>query len=128
MTSRFLSFCIVGASAFVVDTVVYYYLAQARSGSAFLPKLLSFLAAVVYTYLLNRSITFRRTRVAIRARAFLIVQFCRYVLGQSIGAIVNLFVFVIARAFGVPTFPSLAAAATSGLVVNYMAAALALDR
>jgi putative flippase GtrA len=116
---RFLSFSIIGAFGFIVDSSVLYLGLELglglRSG-----RVVSYLVAVTATWALNRRFTFG----ASRRRA--VIEWARFAITQLAGAAVNLgtyFALVAASGF-VARFPVLGVAAGSiaGLGVNFVAA------
>ncbi|GGC54318.1 GtrA family protein [Chelatococcus reniformis] len=116
---RFLRFCVVGGLGFVTDLGVL--LAAVWLGAGPLAgRGLSFGIAVVVTWLLNRTLTFKAgTRPSMR-------EFASYLSVQIVGLLVNLTVYVTLIAFGPGVLASpavaLAIASAIALVVNYSGA------
>ena len=80
---RFVTFCLVGASGFVVDSAFYFGL-QELGASHLFARFLSFWPAVSSNWLLNRAITFRDRPRAPRAR-----QWSRFAVSSIIGFSAN---------------------------------------
>ena len=81
-------------------------------------RFLSFSAAVLFTYVLNRRLTFRVTN---RAHAS---EFCRYYANMVLGGAVNIGVFYAAFVVSpfVKTYPvaGIALGSIAGLIVNFL--------
>ena len=85
--SRFLRFGIVGAGGFVVDTLVLYVLFQ-RGGLVYpLARALSIFTAMNFTWVGNRTITFR-AHAAESARE-MGQEWMRFMVSNALGAVVN---------------------------------------
>ena len=69
-------FCVVGASGYVVNLVVYSLLLEGRASTTCPPRSCSFLVAVTNNYIWNRHWTFRgqRGHVAYQGMRFLVVS------------------------------------------------------
>jgi len=126
---RFPMFATIGASAFVIDTLSYFLLWQLHIGSAAIIKFLAYCIAVFYTYMLNRVFTFADV-IENRSCSMKppMLQFGKYFLSQSLGACLNIVVFLAASQVGLATLLSLTIAALAGLIVNYLAARLVFLR
>ncbi len=83
--SQFVKFSLVGAAGFLVDVTSFYLCAPTLPNP--FPRIVSFTSAVIFTYALNRSITFR-----FRQRKFW-KQFPAYLLSMMGGGSINLLVF-----------------------------------
>ena len=108
---RFFLFCAVGTGGFLVDSGVF--IAAATLFPTLLSRFLSFSAAVLFTYVLNRRLTFRVTN---RAHAS---EFCRYYANMVLGGAVNA-AFVVSPF--VKTYPvaGIALGSIAGLIVNFL--------
>lgn len=85
-----LGFGIVGAIGFLIDAGVLTLLSQAFGWDVYVARLVSFIAATLGTWLLNRSFVFARaTAPATDKRR----EYGRYFLVQTGGALLNLGVF-----------------------------------
>lgn len=116
---EFARFMLVGGTGFLVDGGILSYL-LGRDWPVALARLASFTVAVAWTYLLNRSLTFKVRRASSR-----IEQGTAFAYGaiQVAGALTNLAVFLLAVQARpdwklIPWLP-LAIGAVFGLAVNY---------
>ena len=119
---EFLSFAAVGAAGFVVDVGVLYALAPLMGWYA--ARLLSFVAAATFTWLLNRRYTFARRRAQSSARS-LAREYGHYLLTMLAGAAVNYAVYaLVLQLLDGPLAPALGVALGScaGLAVNFASA------
>ncbi len=91
---RILRFVVVGSIGFAVDATILLALTALAGWQPLEARIVSFMAAVTVTWLLNRNATFSDRR-ALRATTSA-NEYVRYVLTQSIGAAINLAVFGIA--------------------------------
>ena len=115
---RFIRFCLVGTCGFAVDAGLLSLLVHLAEIGPYVARAPSFLAAVTVTWALNRRFAFDGLARHTRGR-----EYRRYVTVQTLGAMTNLVVYVIAIAL-VPWFaeiPVLPLAIGSGvaLVVNF---------
>lgn len=115
-----LTFAAVGAAGFVVDSTVLY-LCKPQLG-LYGGRVVSFLAAVTFTWWMNRTYTFR-VRGTPRAFGFL-KQWFRFMSVNAIGVSVNLGVYG-ALVSAVPLAAehpilAIAAGSLSGMVLNYL--------
>jgi putative flippase GtrA len=112
-------FGIAGAVGFVVDTAVLYALKGTIGPYA--ARLVSFLAAVATTWLINRSLAFRQ-----RAGARILREFLTYLASMLAGGAVNLGIYAVMIA----TLPiaaqhpvlAIAAGVAGGMVANFILA------
>ncbi|MEA9393432.1 GtrA family protein [Acerihabitans sp. TG2] len=115
-------FGIVGVVGFVFDAGVLYAL-KGQIG-VYPAKLVSFVVAVVVTWLLNRWITFRRSRSGMR----LWREFTQYFVLMIAGGTVNYLAFWISTRYSptIMAFPVIGVAIGSlcGMVFNYTSAKL----
>lgn len=119
---RLFAFAAVGAVGFMVDAAVLTALTQIIAMNVVIARLISFALATVVTWALNRNLVFR---VAPRASPGNRSEYLRYLLVQTIGAAVNLTVFlVVVRAIPelvtTPVVP-LAIGAMFAMAFNYFA-------
>jgi putative flippase GtrA len=119
-------FAVVGAIGFAVDAAVLQLLVSLAGWSPFAARAVSFPAALTATFVLNRAWTFRALRMSpVRA-------YGAYGVIQSIGALLNLFVFSICL-LAVPALyerPIVALAIGSGVAMlfNFYASRLLVFR
>jgi putative flippase GtrA len=116
---EFARFVLVGGTGFLIDGGVLSLLLdhQWEAGPA---RAVSFALAVAWTYVLNRSLTFKAKRASARVEQGTAVA---YFVIQGLGALTNFGVFLVALAFrpdwrAFPWLP-LAIGAVFGLAVNY---------
>ena len=121
---RFFLFCAVGTGGFLVDSGVF--IAAATLFPTLLSRFLSFSAAVLFTYVLNRRLTFHVTD---RAHAS---EFCRYYANMVLGGAVNIGVFYVAFVLApfVKTYPiaGIALGSIAGLIVNFLTSKLLFQK
>ena len=115
-----LLFAVVGGVGFIVDGGLLTLLSQYFQLDVYFSRLISFSAATLTTWLLNRALVFKSKRGASTRKS---AEYGRYLCVQVVGAAANLGVFtlVIAAYFplkSVPVIP-LAIGAVFGLLVNY---------
>lgn len=120
MHRQFLRFALAGAVGFVVD-VGMLYLALGLGLGYYLGRVVSFLAAALTTWQINRRYTF-----SVRVGEHWSVEWLRYLLAMLGGGAVNYGCYA-ALVYGLPRsayLPALAVAAGSvaGLTVNFLAA------
>ena len=122
---QFFLFCVVGTAGFLVDVAVLYALVQWLGWYG--ARGLSFLAAVVTTWLLNRRFTFGASRSAqpVAPLRTTSAEFLTYLVSMLAGAAVNYAAFVavtlVLRGPWVGMV-GVAAGSIAGLSVNYFAA------
>ena len=119
--AQFLQFGFVGAFGFAVDFAFLQLLTGAAQFNALLGRILSFAVAVIATWVVNRTWTFReQARDDRRAE-----EASSYILVQCAAGALNLAVYyALIRAFpgfdhGLALFPPTAAGALAGLGINY---------
>lgn len=125
MKTQLLRFGMTGAVGYVVDSLVLYLMMAL--GMGFLRgRLVSFVCAVVVTFLLNRRYTFAGQLQAAGMRPPLWQEFGLYLAAMAFGGLLNLatYWFVVTS---VPQFPALFALAVAagslvGMVVNFASA------
>jgi putative flippase GtrA len=125
MKTQLLRFGMTGAVGYVVDSLVLY--AMIGIGMGFLRgRLVSFVCAVVVTFLLNRRYTFAGQLQGAGLRPPLWQEFGLYLAAMAFGGLLNLatYWFVVSS---VPHFPALFALAVAagslvGMVVNFASA------
>ena len=115
---RFAKFLVVGGIGFIVDAGVLTLALRHLTSSIYAARALSFSAAVVVTWLLNRTFVF-----SAGDSGALVGEYGRYLTTQIVGAACNLAVFVaLIEAFpGLASNPviALAVGAVLGALVNY---------
>jgi putative flippase GtrA len=116
---HFAKFCAVGAIGFATDAGILYILMHAVSFGPLLARAISFPAAVLATFTLNRAWTFKRSvsgRVSRRIGLYYGVQ--------GLGFLCNMMVYAAAILTLPPRFSApiiaLTLASASALMVNYM--------
>lgn len=117
-SQQFLKFAVIGAAAFVVDAAVLY-LVRGTLG-LYTGRLVSFIVAVTFTWVLNRQFTFPQAAGAPPFR-----QWAQFVGANGIGAVVNYVVYAGLVTFVplVETHPviGVGAGAVMGLGFNFAA-------
>jgi|SRR5579872_680836 len=113
------AFAIVGALGFVVDAAVLKTLLSLTDAGLYVGRVVSFLSAATFTWVLNRSFTFR----ALRRRRSLFLEWLSFLGANSLGGAVNFGVYslLVARFKLFTSTPVLGVAAGSlaGLAVNF---------
>lgn len=117
---RLVAFGAVGTIGFVVDAGVLTLLSQGLEADIYLSRLFSFAAAVLVTWLLNRSLVFKTRQAGSPDRRR---ELGRYFIVQTGGAFVNLAVFaalvwLFPQLQAIPVVP-LAAGSLLALLFNY---------
>ena len=111
--SRFLA---IGSLGFIIDAATFQILWQ-LGASIVVARLIAFIAALISTFLLNRSYTFEQGDLPIAT------QFIKYFLASSTGGAINLTTFFIIYywlpiAVSIPLI-ALVSASIAGLVANF---------
>jgi len=113
------SFGAIGVLGFVVDAGVLHVMLRSTHSGLYLGRVVSFLCAVTFTWILNRTITFR----GVVGQGGLRNEWLRYLGANSLGALINLGLYslLVARVPAFTAMPTMAVAAgsLSGLVVNF---------
>ncbi|PLC55494.1 polysaccharide synthesis protein GtrA [Pollutimonas nitritireducens] len=123
---EFLFFAIAGVCGFVVDTAVLYALTKALG--PFYARGVSFVAAVLATWLINRAYAFRKRRSALTRRR----EFLFYLVLMLAGGAVNYGVY----SWLVLSYPlvqqhliiGVAAGSVAGMLINFMVSRFLLYR
>ena len=115
---QFIKFGLVGTGGFIVDTAVFYLCALFLTWNP--SRCISFFAAVVFTYVCNRSFSF-----GVKGSEGFIRQFFPYFASMLLGGAVNLgcfFILTLDKSGVFGTYPILAIAAGSiaGMFVNFV--------
>lgn len=114
--TRFFLFCVVGTGGFLVDSGVF--LVVALFFPALLSRILSFSAAVLFTYFLNRRLTFQVRKRACSS------EFIHYYANMVLGGAVNIAVFygtyVLTPLVKTHPIVGIALGSIAGLVVNFL--------
>lgn len=120
IVAEILSFTVVGAAGFVVDTSVLYAALYLGLG-LYAGRGLSYLVAVTFTWLLNSRYTFERRAAVNRFR-----QWRRFAVSQLSGATINLGVYAglvhMSRYCADRPVIGVAAGSLAGLMVNFLVA------
>lgn len=123
---RFFLFCISGTFGFLVDTSLYYLFALVFPYWG--ARALSFVGAVIFTWVFNRNLTFK----GLRFQGGLIAEFASYFASMLAGGSINYATFILTiHAFAlVAAYPILgiAAGAVAGLFVNFAASKFLIFR
>jgi len=113
---RLLLFAGCGAAGFVVDTSILWVLVRLVGINPYASRMVSYIAAVTTTWMLNRRFTFCSSGP--RAR-----EFMHFVTVNVVGALVNYLVFAaIVSTWGIGGFipvEAVAAGSLAGLFLNY---------
>lgn len=122
INAQFLQFGFVGAFGFVVDYAVLLLLTGVVQFNAILGRILSFAVAVLATWIVNRTWTFREhardDRRAEEASSYLAVQCTAFVL--NMGVYTALIAAFPGFDHGLALFPPTFAGALAGLGINYL--------
>lgn len=114
-------FAVAGTIGFIVDGGIVQLLVSVAGWNPYLARLLSFLAAVVVTWVINRAITFSGVR-----RHGILGEWLRYLLAMSGGFVVNFATYsLLVFHYGlVQRWPVLGVAAGSlaGMACNFVLA------
>ena len=115
---RFLLFAISGTLGFVVDSATLYLLKGALG--LYLARAVSFLAAVFFTWIFNRSFTFRDRRSGYSKSSEFGVYLALMAAGGSVNYLIfSLLVFFVPLVHDQPVI-GVAAGSIGGLFVNWM--------
>lgn len=124
MTNQFLRFGLVGVAGYVVDSGVLYAALGLGLGTGS-GRLVSFLCAVLATWLLNRRFTFAPSPDAPGGQS-LLQESLKYLAAMSVGGVLNLctYALIMASLAYHPALPALAVAAGSlvGMLANFAGA------
>ena len=116
--SQFLLFAISGTLGFLVDSLTLYLLKGALG--LYLARAVSFLAAVFFTWLFNRSLTFRNQRSGYYRRSEFGVYLALMAVGGSVNYLIfSLLVFFIPLVHAEPII-GVAAGSIAGMFVNWV--------
>lgn len=120
---RFMGFIIVGGGGFIVHAGLVYLLTQIGAVAPILAWFPAFLAAVCFTWLMNRLISFRGLQQHSAKQ-----EAARYLTVQSLGAALNFLIYagLIALALPYLSYPIVALACGSGAALFFNYAALRL--
>lgn len=113
---QFLKFSIVGSLGFCVDLFSFYLYSSVFPYP--LPRILSFISAVIFTYICNRTLTFKKSM-----RKFW-KEFPSYFLSMLGGGTLNLLVFFFLNNYSTyfhsRAYLSIAVGSIAGLGMNYL--------
>ena len=88
---QLISFCMVGVAGFVVDAAVLMILNQLFQWSVISSRFVSFALATLTTWMLNRSYVFSSGKDRFSSKK---IEYFRYLAVQTVGAGLNLFIFL----------------------------------
>ena len=121
LSPTFFRFLMVGTAGFLVEAAILTYLCNIRGFGPYTGRAVSFGVAVVTTWLLNRTFTFKM-RAYRRPHA----EFLRYLAVSALGLATNLSVYgaAVASVYWMKRYPALALvpASLAGLAINYLGA------
>jgi putative flippase GtrA len=124
MTPQFLRFGLVGVAGYLVDSGVLYAALGLGVGTT-VGRVVSFLSAVLATWLLNRKFTFERPAHGHGVSA-LLREWIKYLAAMSVGGLLNLATFAAIMATNTYhwSLPALGVAAGSlvGMLANFAGA------
>jgi putative flippase GtrA len=124
MTRQLLRFGLVGVAGYVVDSGALYAAMAVGLGTGG-GRVVSFLSAVLATWLLNRQFTFKQSTGASGGYA-LLLEWLRYVAAMSVGGALNLasYAWIMASFNYYPALPALAVGVGSlvGMMANFAGA------
>lgn len=119
---KLILFAFVGVAGFIVDALVLYLLKDFLG--LYIARLISFLAAVFATWLLNRKLTFRSMSSSLNKKR----EFLNYLFFMLFGGVVNYIAYSIAvyNSSWIAQYPVVAVAIGSlcGLAVNFTTSSL----
>jgi len=116
--SQFLLFAVSGTLGFLVDSLTLYLLKGALG--LYLARAVSFLAAVFFTWLFNRSLTFRNQRSGYSRRSEFGVYLALMAAGGSVNYLIfSLLVFFFPLVHAQPII-GVAAGSIAGMFVNWV--------
>lgn len=108
---QFCKYAIVGVLGFIVDAGILHLLLEHLN--PYYSRLISFLSAVIATWILNRHYVFNKNKSASR-------EGCAYLIVQSVGFLVNFIIYSILVYYGMIPLPALAIAAGVSLISNFL--------
>ncbi len=116
--SSLVRFSLIGGIGFVIDSAVLYSVLYAFSLDLYTARVISYLAAASFTWLLNRHFTFNRFKDPERLK-----QWIKFLTFNAIGGAVNYTVYALAVTFSnfIADYPitGVALGSISGLAFNY---------
>jgi putative flippase GtrA len=119
VTRRFLRFATIGGFGFVVDVAVLYAAMAALGVGPYLGRVVSFLAAVSFTWWFNRRYTFRPSGASWAA------EWGRFASVNLVGGLINYATYAalvgLHQTFAAYPFLAVAAGSGTGLLVNFFA-------
>ena len=123
-SSRF-RFLIIGGLAFLIDTGLLWVINHGLGAMPWISKLISFFAALSFTYFGNRFYTFAGARKRLKSKNIL-DNYGSYCVSQSAGAGLNVALFSFLIHLGSPLLGSAVISVTAGVLVNYVMAKMVL--
>lgn len=115
---RFISFGLVGVAAFLVDAAVLHIAVELAGLSPYSGRAVSFLSAATAAWAMNRQWTFRAS-----AGDALLPEWGRYLIANSLGAMINLGVYTVLVAasaffYGNPVL-AVGVGSLAGMIANF---------
>jgi putative flippase GtrA len=107
-------FTLVGAAGFLVDAGMLLLLANALGVNIYVARLLSWLAAATFTWLLNRTLTFRDRDTAV------LRQWLTFLAANTGGGLINICLSSALIAAHVAPIPAIACGSLAGLLSNFL--------
>ena len=124
-SSRF-RFLIIGGLAFLIDTGLLWFINHGLGIIAWISKLISFFAALSFTYFGNRFYTFADARKRLISKN-IFANYGNYCISQSVGAGLNVALFsLLTHLLGLSLLVSAVISAAGGVIVNYVMAKMVL--
>lgn len=108
----FLKFCSVGALAFIVDSLVFFFLLKLQE-DIMIARILAFWCAATFTWLGNRLYTFKNQGISPKFK-----QWCRHMLSAHLSGGINLGVFWITLHYA-PIYAAFVIGTSVGIASNY---------
>ena len=118
-------FLIIGGLAFLIDTGLLWVINHGLGAMPWISKLISFFAALSFTYFGNRFYTFTGARKRLKSKKIL-DNYGSYCISQSAGAGLNVALFSLLIHLDFSLLVSAVISATGGLLVNYFMAKMVL--
>ena len=123
-SSRF-RFLIIGGLAFLIDTGLLWVINHGLGAMPWISKLISFFAALSFTYFGNRFYTFADARKCLKLNN-MFANYGSYCISQLAGAGLNVVLFSFMTNFGFPLFVSAVISAAGGVFLNYVMAKMVI--
>ena len=88
--NKFLKFALVGSIGFIVDAIILLVLVHIFDQTIIFSRIIAFFLAVFVTWIINRNFTFLRNTSYKKGK-----EYIYYLTIQTIGAILNLIIFIV---------------------------------